>query len=143
MLAPPVVRVFTSTVVGVEVPVRQRSRVELFETIRRDRRTDPTVSVRDLAVRHGVHRRTVRQALASAVPPRRKEYPPRARPSIDPWREVIDGWLLADQDVPRKQRHTARRVWQWLVAGSDSLSWPHHDGLGWLHLVGVSGGVTV
>ena len=28
-------------------------------------------------------------------------------------------------------------------AGSDSLSWPHHDGLGWLHLVGVSGGVTV
>jgi len=27
--------------------------------------------------------------------------------------------------------------------GSDSLSWPHHDGLGWLHLVGVSGGVTV
>ena len=96
--------------------MRQRSRVELFETIRRDRRTDPTVSVRDLAVRHGVHRRTVRQALASAVPPRRKEYPPRARPAIDPWREVIDGWLLADQDVPRKQRHTARRVWQRLVA---------------------------
>ena len=30
-----------------------------------------------------------------------------------------------------------------LTAGSDSLSWPHHDGLGWLHLVGVSGGVTV
>jgi len=29
------------------------------------------------------------------------------------------------------------------VRGSDSLSWPHHDGLGWLHLVGVSGGVTV
>jgi phytoene dehydrogenase-like protein len=29
------------------------------------------------------------------------------------------------------------------TSGSDSLSWPHHDGLGWLHLVGVSGGVTV
>jgi hypothetical protein len=29
---------------------------------------------------------------------------------------VIDGWLLADTDVPRKQRHTARRVWQRLVA---------------------------
>jgi hypothetical protein len=27
--------------------------------------------------------------------------------------------------------------------GSDSLSWPRHDGLGWPHLVGVSGGVTV
>jgi hypothetical protein len=29
---------------------------------------------------------------------------------------VIDGWLLADRDVAPKQRHTARRVWQRLVA---------------------------
>jgi hypothetical protein len=28
---------------------------------------------------------------------------------------VIDGWLEADRDAPRKQRHTARRVWQRLV----------------------------
>ena len=34
-------------------------------------------------------------------------------------------------------------VLEGVVGGSDSLSWPHHDGLGWLHLVGVSGGVTV
>ena len=26
------------------------------------------------------------------------------------------GWLVADRDAPRKQRHTARRVWQRLVA---------------------------
>ena len=31
----------------------------------------------------------------------------------------------------------------YVLTGSDSLSWPHHDGLGWPHLVGVSGGVTV
>jgi transposase len=30
--------------------------------------------------------------------------------------QVIDEWLLADRDVPAKQRHTARRVWQRLVA---------------------------
>jgi hypothetical protein len=30
--------------------------------------------------------------------------------------QVIDGWLVADKDVPRKQRHSARRVWQRLVA---------------------------
>jgi hypothetical protein len=30
--------------------------------------------------------------------------------------QVIDGWLLADKDVPRKQCHTARRFWQQLVA---------------------------
>ena len=92
-----------------------RSRVELFEQIRRDWRAGE-VSIRELAVRHHVHRRTVRQALASAVPPPRKAYPPRPRPALDPYTQVIDEWLLADRDVSRKQRHTARRVWQRLVA---------------------------
>jgi transposase len=92
-----------------------RSRVELFEQIRRDRRVEQ-LSIRELADRHGVHRRTVRQALASAVPPPRKTYPPRRRPAIDPYVTVIDGWLIEDRDAPRKQRHTARRVWQRFVA---------------------------
>ena len=29
---------------------------------------------------------------------------------------VIDSWLVADKDAPRKQRHTARRIWQRLGA---------------------------
>lgn len=45
-----------------------RSKVVLFEQIRRDSRVEG-LSVRGLAKRHGVHRRTVRQALTSAVPP--------------------------------------------------------------------------
>jgi len=92
-----------------------RSRVEIFEQIRRDQRRE-SLSIRELAERHGVHRRTVRQALVSAVPPPRKSYPGRARPAIDPWAQVIDAWLVDDQQAPRKQRHTARRVWQRLVA---------------------------
>lgn len=92
-----------------------RSRVELFEQIRRDRRVED-LSIRELAERHGVHRRTVRAALDSALPPPRKTYPARARPAIDSWAGVIDAWLVADQGAPRKQRHTARRVWQRLVA---------------------------
>ncbi|MDP9325009.1 MAG: IS21 family transposase [Candidatus Dormibacteraeota bacterium] len=92
-----------------------RSRVELFEQIRRDRRVEE-LSIRELADRHRVHRRTVRQALASAVPPPRKAYDRRPRPAIDPWVEVIDSWLEIDRKAPRKQRHTARRVWQRLVA---------------------------
>jgi transposase len=92
-----------------------RSRVELFEQIRRDWRAGGS-SIRELAVRHQVHRRTVRQALASAVPPPRKAYPLRPRPAIGPYEAIIDGWLVADREVPRKQRHTARRVWQRLVA---------------------------
>jgi transposase len=93
-----------------------RSRVELFEQIRKDRRVEGA-SIRELAGRHRVHRRTVRQALDSAVPPPRKPYPQRPKPAIDAYAGVIEGWLLADRDVPRKQRHTARRIWQRLVAG--------------------------
>jgi transposase len=92
-----------------------RSRVELFEQIRRDRRVEK-LSIRELADRHQVHRRTVRQALDNAVPPPRKSYPRRPRPAIEAYVEIIDGWLVTDQGVPRKQRHTARRVWQRLVA---------------------------
>ena len=92
-----------------------RCRVELFEQIRRDQRREG-LSIRELAERHRVHRRTVRQALDNAVPPPRKAYARRPRPAIDAYVEMIDGWLLADREVPRKQRHTARRVWQRLVA---------------------------
>ena len=45
------------------------SRVELFEQIRRDRDREG-LSIRELARRHAVHRRAVRQALASPLPPR-------------------------------------------------------------------------
>jgi hypothetical protein len=92
-----------------------RSRVELSGQIRRDWRAGGS-SIRELADRHHVHWRTVRQALASAVPPPRKEYPPRSRPAIGQYAAIIDEWLLADRDVPPKQRHTARRIWQRLVA---------------------------
>ncbi len=92
-----------------------RSRVELFEQIRRDQRAGGS-SIRELAGRHHVHRRTVRQALASAVPPPRKAYPQRPGPAVGAYTGLIDEWLLADRDAPRKQRHTARRIWQRLVA---------------------------
>jgi hypothetical protein len=92
-----------------------RSRVELFEQIRKDRQVEDA-SIRELADRHHVHRRTVRQALASAVPPPRKAYAQRPRPATDAYAAVIDSRLVADRLVPRKQRHMARRVWQRLVA---------------------------
>src|SRR5262249_6012918 len=33
-------------------------------------------------------------------------------PAIGPYAAIIDEWLVADREVPRKQRHTARRGWQ-------------------------------
>ncbi len=90
-----------------------RSRVELFEAIRRDDRVEQ-LSVRALSDKYGVHRRTVRQALLNAVPPERKT-PVRAAPKLDPAKVLIDAMLTEDLTAPRKQRHTARRILARLV----------------------------
>jgi transposase len=92
--------------------------VEQFEGIRRDSR-DRGMSIRALAKRHGVHRRTVRQALADATPPPRK-VPPRVAPATGPYVDLVRRWLIEDQAAPKKQRHTARRVWQRLIEEEDA-----------------------
>ena len=91
-----------------------RSRVELFEQIRRDREF-AGVSTHALARKYGVHRRTVRQALESPVPPARKRPEGRSAPKLGEWRELIDSWLIADRAAPRKQRHTAKRIHERLL----------------------------
>jgi len=87
--------------------------VEQFERIRREHR-DEGLSIRALADRHNVHRRTVRRAIADAVPPVRKPSQ-RQAPVLGPYESTIRRWLIEDLDAPRKQRHTARRIWQRLV----------------------------
>ena len=88
-------------------------RVELFAAIRFDWQRY-RMPVRALARKYDVHRRTVRQAIASPVPPDRK-VPVRAAPV----REAVAGWidemLAEDLAAPRKQRHTARRVFERLA----------------------------
>ena len=93
-------------------------RVELFARIRRDARVEG-LSIRELARRHGVGRPTVRQALAQAEPPARK---PRVRtaPRLDAFKAAIDEMLRQDLDAPRKQRHTARRVFARLAEEHDA-----------------------
>jgi transposase len=88
--------------------------VEQFEQIRRDREREG-LSIRALAERHGVHRRAVRQALASAVPPAKRVPVSRPAPKLGPYRAIVDEWLEADRVAPRKQRHTAKRIWSRLV----------------------------
>jgi transposase len=88
--------------------------VEQFEQIRRDREREG-LSIRALAARHGVHRRAVRHALASAVPPAKRAPVSRPAPKLGEYRAVIDAWLIADREAPGKQRHTAKRIHQRLV----------------------------
>jgi transposase len=82
----------------------------LFERIRREYEFGEG-TVLGVARKLGVHRRMVRQALASAEPLERQKWE-RERPVIDPLRPFIDAILEADRNAPRKQRHTAHRIWQ-------------------------------
>lgn len=91
-----------------------KSKVELFAAIRRDARLEG-MSVRGLARKYGVHRRTVREALASVWPAPRKKLPPR-KSRLDPFKPVIDEMLRADLDAPRKQQHTLKRIFDRLVS---------------------------
>jgi len=84
--------------------------VELFEQMRREYEHGEG-TINGVARKFGVHRRMVRQAVASAVPPARKR-PARQRPTLGPVAAFIDEILEADRHAPRKQRHTAHRIWR-------------------------------
>jgi hypothetical protein len=83
--------------------------VELYEQIRREYEHGAK-TIRAVARKLGVHRREVRKALASAVPAERK-IPERERPKLAAAIPFIDAVLEADRKAPRKQRHTAHRIW--------------------------------
>ena len=82
--------------------------MELCEQIRLGYTAGETIL--GLAKKHGVHRRVVRQAIQSAIPPKRKPTQRRGH-KLDPVKAFIDGILEADKQAPRKQRHTAYRIW--------------------------------
>src|SRR6202044_613122 len=52
----------------------------------------------------------VREAVLSAVPVERKT-PVRERPKLEPAMAFIEAVLKGDKKAPRKQRHTAHRIW--------------------------------
>ena len=74
--------------------MKRRSKVELFERIRRAYELEKK-SIRAIARQYGVHRRMVRQAIANAIPPDRKT-PQRPQPQMDEVKEFIKQILEKD-----------------------------------------------
>ena len=70
------------------------------------------MSVREASRVFGLHRDTVRKMLAYSVPPGyRRQGSPR-RPKLNPFTGVIDRILDEDHRVPKKQRHTVKRIFE-------------------------------
>ena len=70
------------------------------------------MSVREASRVFGLHRDTVCKMLAWSVPPGYRRQDPPRRPKLEPFTGVIDAILEADRQVPRKQCHTAKRVFE-------------------------------
>ena len=87
-----------------------KARVELFEQLRQEHEFG-VGTIAGVAAKFGVHRRMVRQAIAGALPPAHR-YPARVKPKLDVVAAFIDQVLDEDRRAPRKQRHTARRIYR-------------------------------
>ena len=99
--------------------------MEVYARVRRAVQVDG-MSIRQAAREFGLARKTVRKMLQFSLPPGYERKKAAARPKLGPWLGVIDQILEDDKSQPKKQRHTAKRIW-------DRLKTEHH----------LAGGYTV
>ena len=74
------------------------------------------LSERAAARRFGLARETVRKMLRYRLPPGYRRTQPIRCPKLDAFTGIIDQILRDDQHRPKKQRHTAKRIWERLRA---------------------------
>ncbi len=77
------------------------------------------MSIRDIARTFHHSRRKVREALAEPEPKSYTRRQPPPAPVLGRFHAVIDAILLADEEAPPKQRHTAMQVFRRLKAEHD------------------------
>ena len=70
------------------------------------------LSRREAARRFGIDPRTVARMMKFSAPPGYVRKKPPARPKLDPLVPVIDRILLDDKSRPKKQQHTAKRIFE-------------------------------
>ncbi|MDK1039737.1 MAG: IS21 family transposase [Actinomycetota bacterium] len=69
------------------------------------------VSIREIQRETGLHFKTIKKILAHPAP-LPFDCPERPKPKIGRYLERISSILDADKDVPKKQRHTAKRIFE-------------------------------
>ena len=87
--------------------------VELYAAVRLAV-VDEGLSHHEAGRRFGIDRRTVKKMLSYSAPPGYRRTKPVRRPKLDGFTGIVDAILEADTDpeVPRKQRHTAHRIFE-------------------------------
>ena len=70
------------------------------------------VSKREILRREGIHWDTLKKILNHSEPPGYQMKAPRSKPKIGPYLERIAQIIDADKCYPKKQRHTAKRIFE-------------------------------
>ena len=70
------------------------------------------MSIREASRVFGLHRDMVRKMLAYSVPPGYRRHISPRRPRLEPYTGVINRILEDDLRLPKKQRHTAKRIFE-------------------------------
>ena len=90
-------------------------KVEVYARVRRAVQVDG-MSVRQAAREFGLSRKTIRKMLQFSLPPGYERKKPILRPKLGPWLGVVDQILVDDKTQHKKQRHTAKRIFDRLKA---------------------------
>jgi transposase len=79
------------------------------------------MSIREAARQFGLHRGTIKKILGFAIPPGYRRSKPIHRPKLERFTGFIDAMLLGDKTTPKKQHHTAKRIFERLRDEHDFL----------------------
>ena len=85
--------------------------VELYSRVRRACHVEG-MSKSEAARAFNIDRKTVSKILKHSVPPGYRRSKPPVRPKLDAFIPIIDQILEADRALPKKQRHTAQRIFE-------------------------------
>ena len=89
--------------------------VELYAHVRRQVMVEGA-SQRATARQFGISREMVKKMLRHALPPGYRRSTPATRPKLEPFLGWIEATLTADKTVHRKQRHSAKKIFDRLKA---------------------------
>jgi len=92
--------------------------MEDYEIVRRKIKIEGK-SQRQVHRELGYSRKFIRKALAHIGQPEYRRVQPVKRPVLGPFEAIIKAWLEQDCSAPKKQRHTANRIYQRLCCEHD------------------------